>query len=760
MKSPELDELKKSEARFRAMFEDAPDAIFIADADGVLIDANASGCELLERERRELIGKAIEGVFRPTERTRFRASRKLMEKGEPLFGEWTLVRKDGSPVWVELRAKTLSDRSVQIFAREISERKRAEEQSLLIKYTIDHVADSAAQIAPDARFIFVNDAFCRSLGYAREELLKLTVFDIDPNFPKEIWAEHWNNLRARKSMTFESTHRRKDGSTFPIELSLSVFEYNNQEYSFAFGRDLTEIKRAENELHEKQQLLQSIIDNSSALIHVQDLNNCALVANRSFAELLHLSPEQMLGKTDYELWQMSPVTESDPQPEIETYRAFDAEALNAGNGSLEKVLSIPLVGSGRRYFLTTKSLLRDDAGEPHSICTIATEITERKRAEDELRANQQLLQAVFDNTPAVINVKDLDGRFLMINRSLEETLKVSRENLLGKNIYDLWKTSPAMKDETTENVETSRAFDLEVIAAGKAVQREDVSLTGGEERSHLMTKCPLYDAEGKPYAVLTIVTDTTESKRAEKELRRLQTELAHAARVMTMGALTTSIAHEVNQPLAGVITNGNAALRWLAQEPPDLDEVRVAVERIIRDGNRAGEVIAHTRELLKNNAPQKSALDINEIARETIALAQLEIQKCGIRLQTKFSQELPFVAGDKIQLQQVMLNLLMNSIDALKAAASEDRKHLLIKTEKYEANEILIAVKDSGPGLDKKNLERIFEAFYTTKAEGMGMGLSISRSIVEAHGGRLWAIANKDKGATFQFTLPVGAEEQ
>lgn len=318
-----------------------------------------------------------------------------------------------------------------------------------------------------------------------------------------------------------------------------------------------------------------------------------------------------------------------------------------------------------------------------------------------------------------------------------------------------------MKDETDENVETSRAFDLEVLEAGKAIQREDVSLTGGEVRNHLMTKCPLYDSEGSPYAVLTIVTDTTESKRAEKELRRLQAELAHAARVMTMGALTTSIAHEVNQPLAGVVTNAGACLRWLAQEPPVLEEARDAVNRIIRDGNRAGEVIAHARALLKNNAPEKRALDINEIARETVALAQYEIQKNKIILQTKFSPELPTVAGDKIQLQQVLLNLLMNGIDAMRApTAPESEAQLSIETRRYEADEILVAVRDSGVGLDAKNLERIFEAFYTTKTEGMGMGLSISRSIIEAHGGHLWATANDGKGATFQFTLPAGAGKQ
>jgi C4-dicarboxylate-specific signal transduction histidine kinase len=220
----------------------------------------------------------------------------------------------------------------------------------------------------------------------------------------------------------------------------------------------------------------------------------------------------------------------------------------------------------------------------------------------------------------------------------------------------------------SRSIDIYRAFDMETLAAERTLQKElSMPLVGGR-RYFLTTKCPLFDVEGKPYSVLTILTDITEIKRAEKEMRRLQTELEHAARAMTMGALASSIAHEVNQPLAGIVTNGSACLRWLAMDPPDLEEARNAVNRIIRDGNRAGEVITRTRALLKKTPTQKSAFDINEIVQETIALAQSEVQKNQILLQTNFSAALPKVAGDKIQLQQVLLNLLMNGIEAIKAA--------------------------------------------------------------------------------------------
>jgi signal transduction histidine kinase len=242
-------------------------------------------------------------------------------------------------------------------------------------------------------------------------------------------------------------------------------------------------------------------------------------------------------------------------------------------------------------------------------------------------------------------------------------------------------------------------------------------------------------------------------------MRRLQTELEHAARAMTMGALASSIAHEVNQPLAGIVMNGSACLRWLAMNPPDLEEARNAVNRIIRDGNRAGEVITRMRALLKKTPTQKSALDINEIVQETITLVQSEVQKNQIRLQTNFSVALPKVMGDKIQIQQVLLNLLVNGVEAIKAA-TDGTAQISVETGEYEENYILVAVKDSGVGLEPGSLDRIFEAFYTTKEEGMGMGLSISRSIIEAHGGRLWAIPNNGNGMTFQFTLPVSTFEE
>jgi signal transduction histidine kinase len=250
------------------------------------------------------------------------------------------------------------------------------------------------------------------------------------------------------------------------------------------------------------------------------------------------------------------------------------------------------------------------------------------------------------------------------------------------------------------------------------------------------------------------IMDVTERKLAEESLRKAQANLAHITRLTTVGELTASIAHEVNQPLAAVVTNANACLRWLEHKPPNYDEVHDAIRRIIRDGNRGGEVIARIRGLLKKEQAPKALLNINDVVQETIALARINLQ--GTALRTEMARELPQVKADRVQLQQVLLNLTMNAMDAMRAVT--DRPHLLhIRTEHHDEHSILVAVQDSGVGLNPEQMENLFEAFHTTKPEGLGMGLSICRSIVESHGGRLWAESDAGIGTTFQFTLPIGS---
>jgi signal transduction histidine kinase len=250
----------------------------------------------------------------------------------------------------------------------------------------------------------------------------------------------------------------------------------------------------------------------------------------------------------------------------------------------------------------------------------------------------------------------------------------------------------------------------------------------------------------------------TERKRAEEALREAQAELARVTRVTILGELAASIAHEINQPLAAVITNGSACLRWLAGATPNLDEAREAVARIIRDGNRASDVIGRIRTLVRKSRTEQVRLDINEVIQEVVGLIQTEIQKNGVVLRMQLAADLPRVLGDRVQLQQVILNLVMNGIEAMSAVTDRSR-NLLLRSYQYESDKVLIAVQDSGIGLQPGSLDHLFEAFFTTKPKGMGMGLAISRSIIEAHGGRLWAVPNDGPGVTFEFALPVEAAD-
>jgi NO-binding membrane sensor protein with MHYT domain len=250
------------------------------------------------------------------------------------------------------------------------------------------------------------------------------------------------------------------------------------------------------------------------------------------------------------------------------------------------------------------------------------------------------------------------------------------------------------------------------------------------------------------------VASLLERQRAEEALRKAQAELAHVSRLMTLGELTASISHEVTQPIAGVVTNGQLCLRLLAPDTPRLDEMRAALERIVRDANRAGEVIQRIRALAKRTAPHMVSLDINDVIREAILLVQREVLSNGVSLRRELAPVLPDVLGDRVQLQQVIINLVMNGVEAM-ASLTDRPRELIIRSQLQDDGHVLVAVLDSGVGIDSEAAEKLFTAFFTTKPSGMGMGLSISRSIIRAHGGRLWASPNADNGATFQFTVPT-----
>jgi len=412
------------------------------------------------------------------------------------------------------------------------------------------------------------------------------------------------------------------------------------------------------------------------------------------------------------------------------------------------------------------------------------EIIEHKRADAELRESEQRYRHIFQTAGVSIWEEDFSQVTAAIDdlkaqgvRNFSQYIAahpefiqqaISMVKIIDVNDATVKLFEAQSKDELLVSLhkiflpKTEEVFAGELIAIAEGrtnFESETVLQTLKGDKLAVLFTIAFPRQPAKLNSVLVSIMDITERKRADEALHKTQAELAHVTRVATLGELTASIAHEVNQPLAAIVTNGNACLRWLAGDSPNLDEARETARRIIRDGNRAGDVIGRIRTLLRKTGTEKELLDMNQAIREVVALAEGEVRRNGVALRTELTGDLPPILGDRVELEQVVLNLIMNAIEAM--SAIEDRpRELVVRTQSGEVDQVCVTVQDSGIGLDPQSMGRIFDAFYTTKSQGMGMGLAISRSIVENHGGQLWAVPNEGPGATFQFTLQACSKQE
>jgi two-component system sensor kinase FixL len=356
---------------------------------------------------------------------------------------------------------------------------------------------------------------------------------------------------------------------------------------------------------------------------------------------------------------------------------------------------------------------------------------------------------LLDLTHDTVFVRDAADHITFWNRGAEVLYGWPREAALGRHTHDLLKTEfPAPLPAIMAELRRTGRWEGELTH-----RRRDGSQV-------IVASRWSWQRHGSSFAVLETNTDITAHRHAESQTRQAQASLAHVSRVATMGELTASIAHEVNQPLAAIVAHGEAALRWLKRPVPELEEVRIGLERIIGDGRRAADVIQRLRALARKDEPQRVPLDLRDVIGETLPLVQPEIRHHRVALRLELP-ELPAVIGDKVQLQQVIINLVMNGIQAM-ALVADGPRSLTIEVQE-EAGErpgerIMIEVRDTGPGIAADKLDQLFEAFYSTKPDGMGMGLSICRSIIDAHGGRIWASAREGGGASFHIALPVAGK--
>ena len=373
------------------------------------------------------------------------------------------------------------------------------------------------------------------------------------------------------------------------------------------------------------------------------------------------------------------------------------------------------------------------------------DLTERKQAEQALRESQEQWKAVFENNPTMYFMVDASGAIVSANPLGAEQLGFTVDELIGLPVQNLF------HPEDREAVGRSLALCFKGCGRTISWEARKIRKNGAALWVREMGRVMLI--KDRPVGLI-VCEDITERKRVSDTLREAQAELAHANRVATMGQLTASIAHEVNQPIAANVINAQAALRWLTAERPDLEEVRQALGRIVENANRAGAVIGRIRTLIKKAPPRSDSVAINDAIREVIELTHGETVKNGVSVRTELVDGLPPVEGDRVELQQVIINLVVNAIEAM-SATNEPVRELVLGTEEDEPGFVRVAVRDSGPGLEPGASERLFDAFYTTKPSGLGLGLSICRSIIDAHGGRLWATANSPRGAVFQFTVPI-----
>jgi len=366
------------------------------------------------------------------------------------------------------------------------------------------------------------------------------------------------------------------------------------------------------------------------------------------------------------------------------------------------------------------------------------DMTERKRA-------QQLTRHIFESAPDAMAVIGRDYRYQRLNPVYERNWKMPVDRIVGLHVSDL---------HGSEVFEQILKPKMDRCFAGEQVSFAEWFTNPSGRFYYSVIYAPLRLGSHHVEAALAITRDLTDHMLASEALRDAEAALARVNRVTTLGVLAASIAHEVNQPLGAMITSAAACTRWLAAQPPEMEKARSALQRIAKDGRRAGQVVDRIRALVNRQAPRRTRVDINEAILEVIALTRDEVRRNAITLETSLAPDVPLIEGDRVQLQQVVLNLLVNAIEAMRGSGAQSRE-LAIGSARDGATNVTVGVRDSGPGVDPAHLDRLFEAFYTTKEEGIGMGLSISRSIIEAHGGRLWVTPNLPHGAAFRFSLPV-----
>jgi PAS domain S-box-containing protein len=730
-------ELKSSEAKHRVIVEAASDAVISMDESGSILLANPSTARIFGYDPVELIGKPLTVLMPEFMRKLHEVGfRRYLATGQRHLNwqgtEVIALRKNGQEFPVEVSFGELISNGHKVFTgfiRDISEKKRAEDelrrQKEVFQKIFEHIPVTISFIGQDGQVELVNPEWERTIGWTLEEIRKqnldlLAEFYPDPQYRQWVLdliaasTGEWTDLKVRV----------KDGRV--IDFAMAVVHLSDGT-SVAIGRDITERKRAEQSLL----LFRMLIDQSNDAIEVIDPETLRFIDINGRACLdLGYSREELLSLSVYDV---------DPFVDELMLARVAGKFENSGSAVFES-FHRRKDGSTFPVEVSIKQVRLDRVYE----VSVVRDITERKRAEAELRESEARFRLVADSAPVMIWMSGTDKLCIYFNKPWLDFTGRSIDRELGNG----WADGVAPEDLQRCLDTFTQAFDRrEAFKMEYRLRRND-----GEYRWVLDIGVTRFNPDRSFAGYIGSCIDVTDQRRAEEHLRRAQEDLARVSRVVAMGELAAAIAHEVNQPLGAVVMNASASLRWLAGQPPNLGEAREAIDRTVRDANRASEVIVRIRALLQKVPPEMEQLDVNVVIREVLTLSGNELLRSGVAIQTNLAPDVPNVLGDRVQLQQVLLNLILNGIDAMRMITHRPRE-LRIKSA-IHPDGVLIQVHDSGDGVNPEQANHIFDPFFTTKPQGLGIGLSVGRSIIEAHGGRLWFTPGPSHGVVFQFTVP------
>jgi PAS domain S-box-containing protein len=749
-------DLAEREAKVRRLVDSNIIGIFITGLKGQVLEANDAFLRLVGHDRDDLVSGRIRWTDLTPPEWRERDKRALAELSSNTIAqpyEKEFFRKDGSRVPVLIGGALFEEGGNEgvAFVLDLTERKRAEEalreSGAKIRRLVDSNIIGIFIWDFDGRILEANDEFLRMVGYDREDLVSGRIRWADLTPPD--WRDR-NNARIEQQKSggrfepFEKEYTRKDGSRVPVLIGGATFEEGGNQ-GVAFVLDLTERKCAE----------QALVRSEAYLTETQKLTHTGSWAWDARSQKVVYCSEEM-----FRIYGL------DPQQDLPTRKNFRqrvhpedrnrvderfARVVNEKVDSFDEYRVVLPDGTVKHVNSSGHPVL-DGNGEFIEFIGTATDVTDRKRAEEALRESEYKLRQIIDTVPGFLWSADPAGEPTHINQHMLDYSGIRFEDFR----HGGWEAIVHPADFP----ETAKAF-YQAIQTGTSYQDVNrLRRADGEFRWHHAHGEPLRDRQGRIIQWYGLSVDIDEAKKAEDRLRRSESylaearlELAHANRVATMGQLTASITHEVNQPITAAVTYALAARRWLSAEPPNFHEVDDALSLIIKEGNRAGEVVGRIHALIKKAPARKDAVEINDAILEVIALTRTEAANNSVSVRTQLAEGLPRVQGDRVQLQQVLLNLIINAIEAMRDVGEEERE-LLIST-RNEPDGVSVEVRDSGPGFAPATLDRVFEAFYTTKPSGLGLGLSICRTIIEAHNGQLWASPNVPRGAIFRFIAPA-----